>query len=165
MDYAPVSVSPASSEFDLDAKERELEEGGTRYGAEGDWCLAWRAASVFGLLLAGLSVGWFSAGGAGGTRDHRQFGQCNPYEQRGIIHVNTTHNASNRWEAVSAAPRCAPVDYLTALRSMSLAEPTTVDLEFARDRTLILLGDSVDRFHTLHFCDFINGDVETITGE
>lgn len=67
--------------------------------------------------------------------------RCNPYEQAGVLLVNETSLADNRWEPIDAPANCQPVDYMRILRENKAAP----ELQFARNRTIVLLGDSVDR--------------------
>lgn len=85
--------------------------------------------------------------------------RCNPYSQRGVLLVNTTDAASNRWQPFSSSPRCQPLDFLSALNSST----PLVDLEFARNKTILLYGDSIDRGNVQNFCSFIgDGKLELI---
>lgn len=57
-----------------------------------------------------------------------------------MLLVNEGSFAGNRWEPIDA-PECQPVDYMHMMREKKGAP----ELEFARNRTIVLLGDSVDR--------------------
>lgn len=82
---------------------------------------------------------------------------CNGYAYPGILLVNTSSAAGNRWEPVSAPAECTPLDFLTAL-----VTPNEVDIEFARGKTMLVFGDSVDRDHVEHFCQFVGGEMTQI---
>lgn len=86
--------------------------------------------------------------------------RCNPYHRLGHLHVNTSVPAENRWEPFDSS-KCTPEDYLSAIVSPASSVP--VNLDFARNKTILLIGDSVDRDHNLHFCIAVKGIVEVIT--
>lgn len=101
---------------------------------------------------------------------------CNPYHYHGVLLVNATHGPQNRYLPTSAPDRCAPLDFITAIKSqhtLSFPAPPPasrgtgrmeqlVDLEFARNKTILLLGDSIDRDHLQHWCSFVGGHQEVI---
>lgn len=89
--------------------------------------------------------------------------RCNPYNHRGVLFVNSTSGPENRWQPISVSPECQPLDLITATMIQSLGtdegaqKNAEVDLEFAKNKTILLLGDSVDRDHLIHFCQFVKG--------
>ncbi|GAA6027093.1 hypothetical protein JCM8097_006106 [Rhodosporidiobolus ruineniae] len=89
--------------------------------------------------------------------------QCNPYDQYGVLNVNTSVPSENMWQPIAAPDDCQPVDFLSLLyRAQSGDASVLSDLEFARNRTVVIFGDSVDRDHVEHFCQFVNGFHEMI---
>ncbi|GAA6059413.1 hypothetical protein JCM10212_003645 [Sporobolomyces blumeae] len=88
--------------------------------------------------------------------------QCDPYALFGVLNVNTSEPSENVWRPLTTAPECQPVDYMTLLRQASVGEPVSPLIEFARDRTIVLFGDSVDREHNEHMCQFLSGWHEMI---
>ena len=72
---------------------------------------------------------------------------CNPYDYEGVLLVNLTVPAENKWEPVAAPKDCQPVDYLSLIAEQTNKQEmiTNPDLEFMRNRTIVLLGDSIDR--------------------
>lgn len=64
--------------------------------------------------------------------------RCNPYEQRGVLRVDTGEPSGNAWEPISAPASCQPIDYTARLKQGK-------DVPFARNRLIVIYGDSVDR--------------------
>lgn len=79
---------------------------------------------------------------------------CDPYAQHGVLLVNPDIAAENRWAPIAAPATCQPVDFVSLLLGlrdvnddaggMGTVPPV---LEFARNRTIAVLGDSVDRMY------------------
>ncbi|KAL8280436.1 hypothetical protein RQP46_007084 [Phenoliferia psychrophenolica] len=127
-----------------------------------------------GLLLAAAMGGWV-VGSVRHTEPTRPVShqssrlpmdaseRCNPYEQHGVLLVNTSVPNQNMWQPIGVPDSCQPVDYATQLLDMQLANgishPT---LESLRNRTVLIFGDSVDRDHNEHFCNFVGGFIEMI---
>ena len=70
---------------------------------------------------------------------------CNPYDMPGILIANWTEPSMNRWSPVAAPASCQPVDWLALLRSSQVDGSWYPQLEWARNRTIAIFGDSVDR--------------------
>lgn len=70
---------------------------------------------------------------------------CNPYEHHGVLNVNLTMPAENRWEPIGAPRSCQPIDYVTLLWNANRNDMHVAETDFLRNRTIVLLGDSVDR--------------------
>lgn len=75
----------------------------------------------------------------------------------GYLNVNLTSSAQNYWQPFSKTP-CPAIDYLSAFTS----ETTEPILEFFRDKTVVILDDSVGRGNFDATCDFLKGRMETI---
>ncbi|GAA5931542.1 uncharacterized protein JCM15063_001497 [Sporobolomyces koalae] len=154
---------------------------------------AWRDGKVLGrrrgskrcfALLALVLVclgGWLSGSAAGNAVLSRQAERqrswlaavsrqsvptrCNPYEQLGILNVNTSEPSGNAWQPLGAGPDCQPVDYMSELRQVIVEGKTSPVIDFVRNRTIVLFGDSVDRDHNDHFCGFLSGRHEMISSD
>ncbi|GAA5896754.1 hypothetical protein JCM6882_005027 [Rhodosporidiobolus microsporus] len=88
---------------------------------------------------------------------------CNPYEQYGVLNVNTSVPTENMWQPIAAPEDCQPVNFVELLRRVQTEhEPGVTELDFLRNRTIVIFGDSVDRDHNEHFCSFVGGWYEMI---
>lgn len=95
---------------------------------------------------------------------------CNPYHLPGITIVSDTDPAGNRWELINGIPKhCPPsmmdIDYLTKIIEIQTNKSLIDDdslIGFAKDRTVVMVGDSVDRLNLIHFCSIVKGKLETI---
>lgn len=86
--------------------------------------------------------------------DHySSFRRCDPYEQHGLLLVNSTSFAGNRWKPYRTEASCQPMNYMHLMHDFEQHD----SLEFVRDKTIVLMGDSVDRDHNEHFCGFMGG--------
>lgn len=70
---------------------------------------------------------------------------CNGYEQHGVLNVNLTVASENMWEPIGAPRSCQPIDYLSLLWNANNNDVHVAETDFMRNRTIVLLGDSVDR--------------------
>ena len=107
---------------------------------------------------------------------------CNPFEANGRLHVDLADPRKTVWTPFDA--RCPPSNLLAALyRPPGDTEPLIpphplgggggVDskgsksgrefLPWFRNRTVVLQGDSIDRFHLKDFCEFVGGRLELVT--
>ncbi|KAK4058595.1 hypothetical protein OIO90_000039 [Microbotryomycetes sp. JL221] len=82
---------------------------------------------------------------------------CDPYSKFGILHVNLTYPAENKWQPINAPRSCEPTDFVSLLYDANVNGHHTVETDFMRNRTIVLFGDSVDRDHNHHLCNFIGG--------
>lgn len=82
--------------------------------------------------------------------------RCDPYQERGVLVVDPSRDAGNYWQPFSTG--CVAIDYM----SLFHAENAHPDLEFIRGRTVVLLGDSIDRGNLIEFCFFARGQLQTI---
>ncbi|KAL8278425.1 hypothetical protein RQP46_009115 [Phenoliferia psychrophenolica] len=128
------------------------------------------------LLVAGATIGWLArpgeseiaprlSGGRGRPTSKLPLdGQkCNPYEQHGVLLVNTSVPALNIWQPIGAPESCQPIDFASQLLDVqSGSEEPHPDLDSLRNRTLLIFGDSVDRDHNEHFCGLVGGYLEFI---
>ncbi len=84
--------------------------------------------------------------------------RCDPYDQRGVLLVNATSYPDNRWKPFRTEAACQPTNWMNLLHSY----PQHPELDFIRGRTILLMGDSVDRDHNEHFCGFVEGEFRFI---
>lgn len=76
--------------------------------------------------------------------------ECNPFQRKGFLHYNSTDPGDNTWRPYS--PDCPPSNLFQRLKQdlHSRAEPfdESDQDEFAwlRNRTVVLIGDSIDRW-------------------
>jgi len=64
------------------------------------------------------------------------------------------------WQPVAAPDGCEAVDYMTLLQDVVRTGDVDGALEFARGRTIAILGDSVDRDHVTDFCQLVGARPE-----
>ncbi|KPV75034.1 uncharacterized protein RHOBADRAFT_53936 [Rhodotorula graminis WP1] len=107
---------------------------------------------------------------------------CNPFEANGRLHVDLADPRKTVWTPFDS--RCAPSNLLAALYRPPgdlepLIPPHALDggdrdaktasksgrefLPWFRNRTVVLQGDSIDRFHLKDFCEFVGGRLELVT--
>ncbi|BGP14017.1 hypothetical protein JCM10213v2_001955 [Rhodosporidiobolus nylandii] len=103
--------------------------------------------------------------GTGAQKMAESEGMCNPYDQYGVLNVNTSVPSENMWQPIAAPEDCQPVDFVSLLRSAQVDGAVVPDLDFVRNRTIVIFGDSVDRDHNEHFCEFVAGRYEMIGNE
>ncbi|GAA5970110.1 hypothetical protein JCM11641_000273 [Rhodosporidiobolus odoratus] len=89
-------------------------------------------------------------------------GVCNPYDQYGVLNVNLSVPTENVWQPIAAPENCQPVNFVSLLREAQTEGAKVPQLDFARNKTLVIFGDSVDRDHNEHFCGFVGGEYEMI---
>ncbi|KNZ52150.1 hypothetical protein VP01_3672g1 [Puccinia sorghi] len=86
--------------------------------------------------------------------------ECNPFQRKGFLHYNSTDPGDNTWRPYS--PDCPPSNLFQRLKQdlHSRAEPfdESDQDEFAwlRNRTVVLIGDSIDRYHNVDFCNVLS---------
>lgn len=85
---------------------------------------------------------------------------CNPYTQHGVLNVSLETPSENVWQPVAAPDGCEAVDYMTLLQDVVRTGDVDGALEFARGRTIAILGDSVDRDHVTDFCQLVGARPE-----
>ncbi|GAA6048631.1 hypothetical protein JCM3770_002066 [Rhodotorula araucariae] len=101
---------------------------------------------------------------------------CNPFEANGRLGVDTANPRNTVWTPFDS--RCPPSNLLKALyRPPGDTDPLIPDqsrdgapaksgreyLPWFRNRTIVLNGDSIDRFHLKDFCEFVGGRLELIS--
>ncbi|KAM0791620.1 hypothetical protein ACM66B_006059 [Microbotryomycetes sp. NB124-2] len=104
-----------------------------------------------------------------------EFG-CDPFASMGRLHVNTQSPTENVWTPYDK--RCKPSTYLNNLYrpagddsplipddsdSLGPANSKRAFLPWFRNKTIVLHGDSIDRYHLKDFCDFVGGNLELVT--
>ncbi|GAA5950735.1 hypothetical protein JCM3765_000593 [Sporobolomyces pararoseus] len=119
-----------------------------------------------------LSKGWRTSSSSKRplSNDDGEWG-CNPFEQNGRLKVD---GPSTSW--IPFDSRCKPSNLMKSLykplgdNSPLIPDPTKSPngrefLPWFRNRTVLLHGDSIDRFHLKDFCEFVGGKLELITPE
>ncbi|GAA6048912.1 hypothetical protein JCM3770_007115 [Rhodotorula araucariae] len=88
---------------------------------------------------------------------------CNPYSQHGVLNVNLNVPSENMWEPLGASDDCQPVDFLSLVRRAQQDSDASPNIDFVRNRTIVIFGDSVDRDHVEHVCTQVGGQLEMIS--
>lgn len=88
--------------------------------------------------------------------------RCNPFHQRGYLHVNRTSIDDNYWAPYD---RSCPPSRLFRLVRQDAISPSSPDVQlpWLVNRTVALVGDSVDRAHIRHFCDLISSPFHNVS--
>ncbi|GAA5894621.1 hypothetical protein JCM5296_002909 [Sporobolomyces johnsonii] len=99
---------------------------------------------------------------------------CNPFDQNGRLIVNLDDPTKNVWTPFDS--RCPPSNLMASLyrppgdtsplippKSLAQSKPDRSFLPWFMNRTVVLHGDSIDRFHLKDFCDFVGGKLELLT--
>lgn len=100
---------------------------------------------------------------------------CNPFASNGRLHVDLAAPSSTLWKPFDAS--CAPSAYLSSLYrpdgdTKPLIPPHTSDpsstservfLPWLMNRTVVIHGDSIDRFHLKDFCSLVQGRLFLVT--
>ena len=84
---------------------------------------------------------------------------CNPYIVSGNFHADYSEPSNNYWEPIDAATCRAP-QYVKQLRAGDYK-----GMEWMQNRTVVLLGDSIERDHVNLFCSILGKEAETIKGK
>ncbi|KAL7418625.1 hypothetical protein Q5752_007083 [Cryptotrichosporon argae] len=101
---------------------------------------------------------------------------CNPYAQPGYLHVSPAEPHANRWTTFGSgcptpalmrafmaharpANATASAEAAERLLQIELGE----DVEFAQNRTVVVFGDSIQRFSTSQFCDLAGGEFRPVS--
>lgn len=99
---------------------------------------------------------------------------CNPFASTGRLHVDEQQPTSNIWTPYDR--RCRPSNYLAKLYrsegdNLPLV-PARGDrssqrefLPWLMNKTIVIHGDSIDRFHLKDFCSMVGGKLTLITPE
>lgn len=85
------------------------------------------------------------------------YSDCNPFEQRGVLHLNASSVEDNFWQPFQAS--CRPSLLMNELRS----KKPPMSLSWLQDRTVVVIGDSVDRHHVQDFCELAGGKLEWVS--
>ncbi|CEQ42486.1 SPOSA6832_04288 [Sporobolomyces salmonicolor] len=94
---------------------------------------------------------------------------CNPFDQNGRLSVHLDDPTQNVWTPFDS--RCPPSNLMASLYrppgdTSRLIPPESTDRSFLpwfQNRTVVLHGDSIDRFHLQDFCEFVGGRLELLT--
>lgn len=100
---------------------------------------------------------------------------CNPFASNGRLHVDLSAPSSTLWTPFDTS--CAPSAYLSSLYrpeddTSALIPPHTTDaastngrvfLPWLLNRTVVIHGDSIDRFHLKDFCTLVQGRLFLVT--
>lgn len=91
-------------------------------------------------------------------------GGCNPFDEPGYINYDSKHYLNNTWKTFR--PDCMPENLMKQLvedlqrysRGGDHKSPRA--LPWLQNRTIVLIGDSIDRFHLRDFCDLLSASIE-----
>ncbi|GAA5887903.1 hypothetical protein JCM6882_000795 [Rhodosporidiobolus microsporus] len=100
---------------------------------------------------------------------------CNPFDSNGRLAVDLSNPVNNVWTPYDS--RCPPSNLMTSLYrppgdSSPLIPPASLAtnsqngrafLPWFVNRTVLLHGDSIDRFHLKDFCELVGGTLELVT--
>ncbi|KAK4047966.1 hypothetical protein OIO90_006004 [Microbotryomycetes sp. JL221] len=105
---------------------------------------------------------------------------CDPFASMGRLHVNLQQPLDNVWTPYDK--QCRPSTYLNNLYRppgddgpLIPEEPSDIRattsssnnkrtfLPWFRNKTIVLHGDSIDRYHLKDFCEFVGGRLELVT--
>lgn len=128
--------------------------------------------AVLGLVSLGLWVRHHSSSSSPGssttaaatTRSeegvHRERdGSCNPFKSLGRLSVNLGEADANVWRPYAGAAACQPSTWFATLRADALSPA----LAWLQNKTVVLHGDSIDRFHLKDFCELAGGQLTLIS--
>lgn len=122
--------------------------------------------------LQRLSKGWSTSLRRPKSNDDSDEWRCNPFETNGRLNVDQQDPTKTRW--VPFDSRCQSSNLMKALyRPPGDTSPLIPDqdksphgtreyLSWFKNRTVVLHGDSIDRFHLKDFCEFVGGKLELI---
>ncbi len=90
---------------------------------------------------------------------------CNPFEVHGRLHVDMDHPTLNLWKPYDS--HCHPSNYMSQLykdpgdTQPLIAHADSISrrhsLPWFANKTIVIHGDSIDRFHLKDFCAFVHG--------
>ncbi|CAH7668780.1 hypothetical protein BY996DRAFT_4579330 [Phakopsora pachyrhizi] len=85
--------------------------------------------------------------------------ECNPFHQKGLLHYNSTDPGDNTWRPYRKD--CKPSNLFGQLREELIYDSFHKDradgkFEWLKGRTVVLIGDSIDRYHNLDFCQLLS---------
>jgi len=88
-----------------------------------------------------------------------EFG-CDPFATHGRLHVDMEHPTLNLWKPYDS--HCHPSNYLSQLyrdpgESQAAMPSRRESLSWFANKTIVIHGDSIDRFHLKDFCAFVHG--------
>ncbi|GAA6042075.1 hypothetical protein JCM8097_004096 [Rhodosporidiobolus ruineniae] len=109
------------------------------------------------------------------TKEQDSEWACNPFDSNGRLTVDLSDATKNVWTPYDA--RCPPSNLMSALYrppgdNSPLIPPKSLAansqnrrayLPWLMNRTVVLHGDSIDRFHLKDFCEFVGGRLELVT--
>jgi len=82
---------------------------------------------------------------------------CNPYVGHGKLHVDYSEPTNNFWEPTDQ--KCKAPRYMQKLVNGDFS-----GLEWMRDKTVLLYGDSIERDHLSLFCEILGREPEVVKG-
>lgn len=86
--------------------------------------------------------------------------ECDPFHEQGYLHFNATDPGDNTWRPYR--PDCKPSNLFEQLKQdLHFTTPTfgrnqNDRFNWLRNRTVVLIGDSIDRYHNLDFCNVLS---------
>jgi len=85
--------------------------------------------------------------------------ECRAFRMPGYLHYDANHTLNNNWVPFDA--RCPPVSFLKPLvKDLQNPSSTNHALPWLVNRTLVLIGDSIERFHARDFCDILSASTD-----
>ncbi|KNZ56811.1 hypothetical protein VP01_2310g3 [Puccinia sorghi] len=87
------------------------------------------------------------------TSNHQ--GDCRPFRMAGYLHYDRNHTLNNNWVPFNS--RCPPASLLKPLvKDLQTSDNQQISLPWLVNRTILLIGDSIERFHARDFCDILS---------
>ncbi|KAI7936609.1 hypothetical protein MJO28_015508 [Puccinia striiformis f. sp. tritici] len=88
---------------------------------------------------------------------------CEPFNQAGYLNYDQDHILDNNW--VPFNRKCPTISLLKPLvndlsKLHSQPNPLSFALPWLVNRTVVLIGDSIERFHARDFCDILSATTE-----
>ncbi|MBW0493172.1 hypothetical protein O181_032887 [Austropuccinia psidii MF-1] len=86
--------------------------------------------------------------------------ECNPFQEKGYLHFNASDPGDNTWRPYRQT--CKSSNLFEQLKQglqmnqNSFPQDRHDSFEWLRNRTVVLIGDSIDRYHNLDFCQILS---------
>lgn len=122
-----------------------------------------RPPRLFEDILISVAPRFFSPTGSGllGGRGVQIFGTaCNPYSVPGNLQIDYAEPSNNFWEPKqSKGGKCIAPRYMQKLRAGD-----SEGMDWLTGRTVVLIGDSIERDHVTQFCNLLGYESEIAKG-
>jgi hypothetical protein len=86
--------------------------------------------------------------------------RCHPFHKLGQLNVDVTNATNNYWEPFDST--CPPSTIMASLYRVASNMRTPLPLPWLLNRTVLIQGDSIDRFHLKDFCELVAGDLTVV---